>query len=97
MNTSLKWLVLTSFINLVGNSLGMILALQHNLIADFGGSLRGENVLRDFLGTTGTALSAPLPFMLIQLVITLLVLRPGWSRTISVGGLIVVGLLYTLA
>ena len=97
MHTSLKWLVLASVVNLVGNVLGTILALQNNLISDLGGSFHGQNVLQDFLGTTGTALSAPLPFMLIQLVFTLLVLRAGRFRIIGVGGLIFFGLFYTIA
>ncbi len=39
MNTFLKWLVLASLANLIGNVLGTILALQHNLVGDFGGWL----------------------------------------------------------
>jgi len=97
MNNSLKWLVLASLANLVGNSLGTMLALQHNLTAGFGGFIRGQDVLRDFLTTTGTALSAPLPFLLIQLGLTLLTLRPGRSGRIGVGGLTFVGAFYTIA
>jgi hypothetical protein len=97
MNTALKWLVLASITNLVGNSFGTVIAFQQNLTADWGGSLNGQNVLRDFLGFRGTALSAPLPFMLTQLMITLLVLRPGRSRLIGVAALTFVGLFYTLA
>ena len=67
MTNSLKWLVLASLANLVGNGFGTMLALQHNLTGDFGGWLNGQDVLRDFLVFKGTALSAPLPFMLIQL------------------------------
>jgi hypothetical protein len=59
MTNSLKWLVLASVTNLVGNVLGTILALQHNLTGDFGGWLNGQNILRDFLTFKGTALSAP--------------------------------------
>jgi len=97
MNTALKWLVLASITNLVGNSFGTVIAFQQNLAADWGGSLNGQDVLRDFLGFKGTALSAPLPFMLIQLMITLLALRPGRSRLIGVAALTFVGLFYTLA
>ena len=97
MNNALKWLVLASITNLVGNSFGTVIAFQQNLAADWGGSLNGQDVLRDFLGFKGTALSAPLPFMLIQLMITLLALRPGRSRLICVAALTFVGLFYTLA
>ena len=97
MNASLKWLVTASLVNLVGNSLGTVIALQQNLAADWGGSLNGQDVLRDFLGFKGTALSAPLSFMLIQLLITGLALRPGRLGAIGVGVLAFIGLFYTLA
>ena len=97
MNTSLKWLVTATLVNLVGNSLGAVISLGQNLAADWGGSLNGQDVLRDFLGFKGTALSAPLSFMLIQLVITLLALRPGRLGKVGMGGLTFIGLFYTLA
>ena len=97
MNTSLKWLALASLTNLIGNVLGTILAFQYNLTADFGGALNGQDVLRDFLGLKGTALSAPLSFLLIQLGLIRLAVRPGKSRKVVVGGLTFVGLFYTLA
>jgi hypothetical protein len=97
MNPSLKWLVLASLINLVGNVVGTILALQHNLTAGFGGLLHGQDVLQDFLTLNGTALSAPLVFLLIQLGLTILALRPGRPGRIGVAGLIFVGAFYTLA
>jgi hypothetical protein len=97
MHTSLKWLVTASLVNLVGNSLGAVISLGQNLAADWGGTLNGQDVLRDFLGFKGTALSAPLSFMLIQLVIILLALRPGRLGKVGVGGLIFIGLFYTLA
>jgi hypothetical protein len=91
MSNSLKWLQLASLTNLVSN------ALQQNLAGDFGGFLNGQDVLRDFLGLKGTALSAPLSFMLIQLGLTILAQRPGRSGRVGVGGLAFVGLFYTLA
>jgi len=97
MNTFLKWLLLASLTNLVGNVLGTMLALQHNLTAGFGGFIHGQDVLRDFLTFKGTALSAPLPFLLIQLGLTILALRPGRSGRIGVGGLLFVGAFYTIA
>lgn len=96
MNTS-KWLVLASLINLASNSLGTVIALQNNLAADFGGFLGGQDVLRDFLTFKGTSLSAPLVFLLIQLVLTGLTLRPGRLGVIGVAGLTFLGLFFTLA
>ena len=89
--------MLASLTNLVGNAFGALLALQHNLTGDFGGFLNGQDVLRDFLGLKGTALSAPLSFMLIQLGLIVLAQRPGRSGKVGVGGLAFVGLFYTLA
>ena len=97
MNHPLKWLVLASFTNLVGNGFGTMLALQHNLTAGFGGFIHGQDLLRDFLTFKGTAFSAPLPFLLIQLGLTVLALRPGRSGRIGVGGLLFVGAFYTIA
>jgi hypothetical protein len=94
--SSLKWLVLASIINLVGNSLGIILAVKNNLIADLGGTLHGQDASRDFI-STGTALSAPLQFMLIQLAFTVLTLASGWLRKIGIVGLTFFGLIYTPA
>ena len=89
MNTSMKWLITASFINLVGNLLGAPIALQQNLAADWGGYLDGRDVLRDFLGFTGTALSVPLSFRLIQLVITWVALRPGlWTYPFVAEGIV---------
>jgi hypothetical protein len=82
---------------LLGNSLGAVISLGGNLAADWGGSLNGQDVLRDFLGFKGTALSAPLSFMIIQLLITWLALRPGRMGKYGVGGLTFIGLFYTLA
>ena len=97
MNTPIKWLVTASLINLLGNALGTIVSVQRNLAADWGGSLNGQNVLRDFLGLKGTALSAPLSFMLIQLILTWLAQRPGRIAAVGIGGLAFFGLFYILA
>ena len=91
------FLVIASLVSLVANSLGTILALRHNLPADFGGFLNGHNVLRDFLGFNGTALSAPFPFMLIQLTLTVMVLRSTRGSGVGIKGLTFFGALYTVA
>ncbi len=97
MNELVKRLVAASLVNLIGNSLGTIVALQRRLPADWGGALNGQDVLRDFLGFKGTALSAPLPFLLIQLALIGLALRADSSGRIGLGGLAFVGLFYALA
>ena len=90
-------LVIASAVSLAANTIGTILALEHNLTADFGGFLNGQNVIRDFLGFNGTALSAPFPFLLIQLALTVFTLRSGRWRAIGVKGLTLMGALYTVA
>jgi hypothetical protein len=97
MNTSLNWLVTASVVNLVGNILGTVIAVQQNLAAELGSVPNAPDVLQDFLSFKGTALSAPLSFMLIQVVLTLLALRPGPLGRIGVGALTFIGLFYTLA
>ena len=97
MNTSLKWLLLASLTNLVGNSLGTVVALQQNLSAELGSVSNRQTVLQDFLGLKGTALSAPFAFLVIQLAMTLLALRPGWWGRLGVAALAFIGLFYTLA
>jgi hypothetical protein len=53
MNTTLKGLVLASLANLLSSSLGTVIAWQHNLTANFGGFLNGQDVPRDFLTLKG--------------------------------------------
>ncbi len=72
MNTSLKWLVTASIVNVAGNTLGTVVAINRNLAAGLGSVPNSNSVLKDFLGLKGTALSGPLAFMLIQLVLTIL-------------------------
>ena len=90
-------LVIASGVSLAANTMGTILALQQNLTADFGGFLNAQNVLRDVLGINGTALSAPFPFLLIQLILTVITIWSGRSAAIGVKGLTFVGALYTVA
>ena len=89
--------MIASLSNLAGNSLGTFLALRHDLAAALGSVPNSQSVLQDFVGLKGTALSAPLSFIVIQLVLTLLLLRPGLANRIGIGGLALEGLIYTLA
>lgn len=79
MRNTLRWLVISSILYLVSAGIGTIIAFQQNLTANFGGFLNGQDILKDFLTTNGTALSAPLPFLILQLLFTLLALRMGWQ------------------
>jgi hypothetical protein len=97
MNTFLKWLVAASLANLVGNCLGTVIALQNNLAAELGNVPNSQTVLQDFLGLKGTALSAPLSFLLVEVALTLLALQPGWLGRVGVAGLPFLGLFFTLA
>lgn len=97
MRNTLRWLVTSSILYLVSAGIGTIIAFQQNLTANFGGFLNGQDILKDFLTTNGTALSAPLPFLILQLLFTLLALRMGWAGRIGVIGLIILGAIYTFA
>lgn len=97
MNTTLKGLVLASPANLFSNSLGTVIAWQHNLTANFGGFLNGQDVPHDFLTLKGTALSAPRVLLLLQLGLTGLAPRPGRSGTRGVAGVALMGAGYILA
>jgi len=97
MNTSLNWLVTASIINLAGNTLGTVIAVNRNLAAGLGNIANSNSVIQDFLGLKGTALSGPLSFMLLQLLLTIFALRPNLTGKIGVGGLTFLGLFYTLA
>ncbi len=97
MGKSLFWLLLSSIFYLVSASIGTLVAFQQNLTANFGGILQSKDILSDFLIINGTALSPPLPFLIIQLLFTILITRKGKSVTIGVIGLVVMGAIYTPA
>jgi hypothetical protein len=98
MRAYLKPLAIVSILNLLSNSLGAFVAIRRNLLANFGGFLGGQDVVRDFLGFNGTALSAPLAFLILEAVFILLAAR-GERRGGMVGvvGLTIMGAFYTIA
>jgi hypothetical protein len=63
-----------SIIYLLNAAVGTLIALRRNLSADFGGFFRGQGTFASF-ALKGTALSAPLVLLIIQLTLTLLI----WS------------------
>ena len=97
MGKSLFGLFLSSILYLVSASIGTVVAFQQNLTANFGGILQSKGILSDFLIINGTALSAPLPFLVIQLLFTVLLARKGTSVRVGVIGLTVLGAFYTPA
>ena len=97
MGKSFFWLFISSILYLVSASIGTFIAFQQNLTANFGGILQSRDIVSDFLIINGTALSPPLPFMIIQLLFTVLILKKGKSVTVGVIGLAVMGAIYTLA
>ena len=97
MRNYLKPLVLASSLCLMSNGLGAAVSIQRRLTADFGGFLNGQDVIRDFIGINGTALSAPLIFLLLQAICILLTRRSARGGMTGVTGLTVLGAIYTLA
>lgn len=83
-------LVLASVCCLLSASMGTWLAIRRHLPAQFGGLMHGEDVVKDFFWM-GTALSAPFPLLLGQLVLTGCVMRRGRIRRAGVRGLTVLG------
>jgi len=93
---SLKRLIMASLLYLISASAGTLLAIKDHLPAQFGGFLGGNDVVLDFLTWRGTALSAPLVMLLAQILFTVLAVRPGSAGAIGIGGLTVLGAMYTL-
>jgi hypothetical protein len=73
----LKRLVQSSILSLIWGSIATVVAIVLNLPAQFGGSATGLSVVQDFLFGMGTALSAPLVWMVLQALLTWL----AWSQT----------------
>jgi hypothetical protein len=72
----LKRLVLSSVLSLIWASIATVVAIVLNLPAQFGGSTSGLPVVQDFIYGMGTALSAPLVWMVAQALLTWL----AWNQ-----------------
>ena len=72
----LKRLVQASILSLIWGSIATVVAIVLNLPAQFGGSTSGLPVVQDFIYGMGTALSAPLVWMVAQALLTWL----AWNQ-----------------
>lgn len=93
--TSLKRLVTSSLLYIVIALIAASIAINENLPAQpMGeGSGSGKPVLQDFLYGSGTAMSPGLPWLIAQVLLTVLVFRKSWWGMFGVVGLIIFGLL----
>jgi len=92
---TLKRLVISSIAYIVISLIAAVVAIQANLPAQpMGeGSGSGKPVIQDFLYGGGTAMSPGLPWLIGQVILTVLVYRKDWWGTVGVVGLIIFGLL----
>jgi hypothetical protein len=72
----LKRLVQASILSLIWGSIATVVAIVLNRPAQFGGSTSGLPVVQDFIYGMGTALSAPLVWMVAQALLTWL----AWNQ-----------------
>lgn len=81
-----------SILSLIWNPIATVVAIVLNLPAEFGGSTSGLSVAQDFLYGMGTALSAPLVWIILQALLTWLAWNQmnRWS-TWGVIGLTLIG------
>jgi hypothetical protein len=93
--TTFKWLIISSVAYIIISLIAAAVAIQANLPAQpMGeGSGSGRPVLQDFLFGGGTAMSPGLPWLVAQIVLTVLAFcKKGWG-TVGVWGLIIFGML----
>ena len=76
ISIKLKWLVQFSILDLIWASIATVVAIVLNLPAQFGGSTTALPVVRDFIYGMGTALSAPLVWLVAQALLTWL----AWNQ-----------------
>lgn len=96
MGTRTRWLLLYSLLYLVSAGIGAAYAIRHDLPANFGGFIEGDDILQSFLTGNGTALSASLPYFILQVICILLVPRPGRIGTYAAAGLTILGAMWVV-
>jgi hypothetical protein len=92
---TLKRLEISSVAYIIISLIAAAVAIQANLPAQpMGeGSGSGKPVLQDFLFGGGTAMSPGLPWLIGQVILTMLVFRKNWLGAVGVWGLVIFGLL----
>ena len=92
---TLRRLLTSSILYIIVSLIAGAVAIQANLPAQpMGeGSGSGKPVWQDFLFGGGTAMSPGLPWLIGQVILTILISRKDWLGTVGVIGLIIFGLL----
>ena len=95
MNKLNRRLMLASVCCLLSASAGTVLAIRRHLPAEFADLMYREDVAKEFFWM-GTALSAPFPLLLGQLVLTGCLVRGGRIGKVGLRGLTMLAGCYTL-
>ncbi len=96
MRPTTRRLVFASVSLLLVAVIGTVISIVYRLPYEFGGQGDPDNVLRDFIVGGGTALSPPMPPMILAVVFTILAPSRRWWGTIGVFGLCVFGSQYII-
>lgn len=96
MRPTTRRLVFASVLLLVVAITGTVISIIYKLPYEFGGQGDPNNVLRDFVAGGGTALSPPLPPMVLAVVFTILAPSRRWWGTVGVVGLCIFGSQYII-
>ncbi len=96
MRPTTRRLVFASVLLLILASIGTVVSIVYKLPYEFGGRGDPNTVLRDFVAGGGTALSPPMPPMILAVVFTILAPSPRWWGTVGVVGLCIFGSQYAI-
>ena len=96
MEPTTRRLLLASVLLLAVAITGTVISIVYKLPYEFSGQGDPDNVLRDFVAGGGTALSPPLPPMILALVFTILAPSRRWWGTVGVVGLCIFGSQYII-
>ena len=96
MRPTTRRLVFASVSLLVVAVVGTVISIVYKLPYEFGGRGDPNNVLRDFIVGGGTALSPPLPPIILSVLFTILAPSRRWWGTVGVVGLCIFGSQYVI-